>query len=107
MANDMDSGIKSLAAEPAPPPYSETRRIIRVFFQRKLAVIGLVFILILIITAIFAPWLAPYDPYKMDMKAQLVQPSLQHPLGTDYLGRDTLSRVIYGSRTEPQNVKPA
>jgi ABC-type dipeptide/oligopeptide/nickel transport system permease subunit len=78
---------------------SEFRRIIRVFFGRKLAVVGLIFILILILTAIFAPWLAPYDPYQMDLHNQVSQPSRTHLLGTDSLGRDTLSRIIYGSRT--------
>jgi peptide/nickel transport system permease protein len=79
--------------------YSEGRRIIKVFFGRKLAVIGLVIIILLIVTAIFAPWLAPYDPYQMDFSQKLVDPSHDHWLGTDSLGRDTLSRIIYGSRT--------
>jgi ABC-type dipeptide/oligopeptide/nickel transport system permease subunit len=83
----------------APPKYSETRRVLRVFFGRRIAVVGLFFVLLLIVTAIFAPWLAPYDPYKMDLANQLQQPSTKHLLGTDPLGRDTLSRVIYGSRT--------
>jgi peptide/nickel transport system permease protein len=83
----------------AAPHYSEFHRVVRIFFGRKLAVIGLVFVLLLIFTAIFAPLLAPYNPYKMDMKNKLLQPSRAHLLGTDLLGRDTLSRVIYGSRT--------
>ena len=78
---------------------SEFRRVIRVFFGRKVAVVGLVFILLLIITAIFAPLLAPYSPYKMDLANQLAPPSWDHLLGTDPLGRDILSRIIYGSRT--------
>jgi ABC-type dipeptide/oligopeptide/nickel transport system permease subunit len=52
----------------------------------------------MILTAIFAPLLAPYKPDKQDMGSRLLQPSQEHWLGTDYLGRDTLSRVIYGSR---------
>jgi len=79
--------------------YSETRRIIKVFFGRKLAVVGLAIIILLILTAIFAPWLAPYDPYKLDIVHKLQQPSSKHWLGTDSLGRDVLSRIIYGSRT--------
>ena len=79
--------------------YSETRRIIKVFFGRKLAVVGLAIIILLILTAIFAPWLAPYDPYKLDIIHKLQQPSSNHWLGTDSLGRDVLSRIIYGSRT--------
>ncbi|MBN1191027.1 MAG: ABC transporter permease [Dehalococcoidales bacterium] len=85
--------------EEAIPHYSEFHRVVKIFFGRKLAVVGLVFVLLLIFTAIFAPLLAPYDPYKMDMKNKLQQPGLTHLLGTDLLGRDTLSRVIYGSRT--------
>jgi peptide/nickel transport system permease protein len=79
--------------------YSESRRVLRVFLGRKLAVIGLVFIGILILTAIFAPLLAPHNPYKMDIPNKLASPSWNHPLGTDMLGRDVLSRIIYGSRT--------
>ncbi len=79
--------------------YSESRRVLRVFFGRKLAVIGLILIVILILTAIFAPWLAPHDPYKMNIANKLAPPSWENPLGTDMLGRDVLSRIIYGSRT--------
>ena len=66
---------------------------------RKLAIIGLVIIVLLIIVALFAPLVAPYDPYKMDLSQKLQYPSSQHLLGTDTVGRDTLSRIIYGSRT--------
>ena len=47
---------------------------------------------------IFAPWLAPYDPLQIDMTNRLADPSPAHPLGTNALGRDVLSRVIYGGR---------
>jgi peptide/nickel transport system permease protein len=81
------------------PKYSEGKRVLRVFFGRKLAVIGLALVGLLILTAIFAPWVAPYDPYKMDLAHKLEQPGVAHWLGTDALGRDMLSRIIYGSRT--------
>lgn len=81
------------------PQFSEWRRIIQIFLGRKLSVIGLVIIVLLIITAIFAPLLAPYDPYQTNPPNKLSQPSSPHWLGTDSLGRDTLSRVIYASRT--------
>jgi len=71
----------------------------RVFFGRKLAVVGLVLIAFVIITAIFAPWIAPYPPNDIDMAQTLAQPSAEHWLGTDNLGRDVLSRIIYGART--------
>jgi len=77
----------------------EIRRIIRVFFGRKIAVFGLFITVILVITAIFAPWLAPHNPYKMNMGEELLPPNSKFLLGTDSLGRDTLSRIIYGSRT--------
>jgi peptide/nickel transport system permease protein len=84
--------------EEAPPRSSETRRVISVFFNRPLPVAGLVIIVIFILMAIFAPWLAPQDPYEMEMLNKLQPPTSEHLLGTDSLGRDTLSRVIYGSR---------
>jgi peptide/nickel transport system permease protein len=81
------------------PRIGEFRRFRRVFLGRKIVAFGLVVIVLLIFTAIFAPLLAPYDPYKFDVNAQLLQPGREHILGTDALGRDTLSRVIYGART--------
>jgi peptide/nickel transport system permease protein len=81
------------------PRYSEARRMISVFTGRPLPVIGFVIIVLLILVAIFAPFLAPYPPNQMDIINKLLPPSSQHLLGTDSLGRDTLSRIIYGSRT--------
>lgn len=81
------------------PPVSETRRFIRVFFGRKVVIIGTAIIALLVFTAIFAPLLAPYDPYQVNTSASLLNASRAHPLGTDSIGRDTLSRLIYGSRT--------
>jgi peptide/nickel transport system permease protein len=98
MANNTDALLESKAISEA-PHYSEFRRVLRVFFGRKIAVVGLVFIVLLIFTAIFAPLIAPYDPYVVNLKDQLLSPSTQHLLGTDAIGRDTLSRIIYGSRT--------
>lgn len=86
-------------ASEAPPPVSEWRRFRRVFFSRGVVVFGLIVLLLLLFAAIFAPWLAPYDPYTPGVADSLLQPSNVNPLGTDLLGRDTLSRLIYGSRT--------
>jgi peptide/nickel transport system permease protein len=83
----------------APPRVKEWRRFMRVFFQRKLVVFGLVVLTVVVICAIFAPWLAPYDPYIGNPTDSLAQPSLKYLLGTDIQGRDTLSRLIYGART--------
>lgn len=67
--------------------------------QNRLALIGMAVLLILILVAISAPWIAPHDPNEMNLGAALQPPnSPGHILGTDELGRDYLSRMIYGSR---------
>jgi len=83
----------------APPHYSELRYIIKIFFRRKLAVIGLTIIALLGLVAIFAPLLTPYDPIQIDLDSVLQPPSWHHPMGTDSTGRDVLSRIIFGTRT--------
>jgi peptide/nickel transport system permease protein len=77
---------------------TETRRIFRVMFGRWVVVVGMVIVVILVITAIFAPLLATYPPNQQNLRESEAQPSLHHPLGTDNLGRDVLSRIIFGSR---------
>jgi peptide/nickel transport system permease protein len=77
---------------------SEWRRFTRVFFAKGAVAIGLALLLLFFFTAIFAPLLAPYNPYDPVALPRL-QPSGEHWLGTDSIGRDTLSRIIYGSRT--------
>jgi peptide/nickel transport system permease protein len=59
---------------------------------------GGLLVLSVFVVAIFAPWIAPYDPSKIDIKNILVGPSSHHLFGTDDLGRDVLSRMIYGAR---------
>ena len=61
--------------------------------------IAVIVLAVVTLAAIFAPWIAPYDPDAPDFSAFYAPPSLTHWLGTDALGRDTLSRVIYGGRT--------
>jgi ABC-type dipeptide/oligopeptide/nickel transport system permease subunit len=77
----------------------ETRRILRVLVGRRIVVFGLIIISLTLIAAIFAPFLAPYDPYMPSLENRVLGPSSEHLLGTDSLGRDTLSRLIYGTRT--------
>ena len=81
------------------PKTRGSARFFRVLFSRRFTVFGIAVILILIVTAIFAPLIAPYDPYKQNLSQALAEPSWEHVLGTDALGRDTLSRIIYGSIT--------
>lgn len=77
---------------------SEWRRGLRSLQRSPLAVLGLVIIGFLVVLAIFAPSLAPYSPTKMSLSERLSPPSSTHIFGTDDVGRDILSRVIYGSR---------
>jgi peptide/nickel transport system permease protein/oligopeptide transport system permease protein len=83
----------------APVRVNELRRIIRIFLGRKIVIFGLFIILVTVIAAIFSPALAPYDPNEPDLDHTLLGPTRDHPLGTDAIGRDTLSRIIYGTRT--------
>ncbi|MBW1998544.1 MAG: ABC transporter permease [Deltaproteobacteria bacterium] len=85
--------------EEGAPRVKGLKRFYRTFFGRKVVAFGLVVIVALVITAAFAPFIAPYDPYKQDLDKILQKPSAAHLLGTDTLGRDVLSRIIFGTRT--------
>jgi peptide/nickel transport system permease protein len=95
----MAAASECMAMDEARPLQAEWKRIIRVFRRRKLAVVGLVLVVFMVLVAIFAPLLAPHDPYKTDIMNKLAPVSSEHWLGTDQVGRDTFSRIIYGSRT--------
>lgn len=77
---------------------SQFKEVTRRLFKNKLAIAGLVFIVLLIFIMIFADFLAPYGYAEQDFTATYQGPSAKHLLGTDHLGRDILSRLIYGSR---------
>jgi peptide/nickel transport system permease protein len=69
------------------------------FLQRNtLTLIGLCVIFVALVVTVIAPLITPYGPLEQDMMSRLQSPSLRHPMGTDALGRDILSRVIYGGR---------
>jgi peptide/nickel transport system permease protein len=70
----------------------------RAFTRNRLAVIGGVVVLCLAVLAVLAPVIAPSDPNRPDVRKILAPPSGQHPLGTDQLGRDVFSRMLYGAR---------
>lgn len=70
----------------------------RKFFRSPTAIIGLVIIMTSIIIAVFAPYLATYDPFEMSLARSHQPPSRAHPLGTDFFGRDIMSRIFYGAR---------
>ncbi|NNG69547.1 ABC transporter permease [Rhizobium laguerreae] len=67
--------------------------------RNRLAIFGLVIVLILAFTAMFGPYLTPYDYLSQDLNARNVLPSMSHLFGTDDLGRDVFSRVVFGTRT--------
>jgi peptide/nickel transport system permease protein len=66
--------------------------------HNPLAAIGVVLVIIFLFCALFAPWIAPQDPAHIDLPSRLQRPSASHWCGTDELGRDMLSRLIYGAR---------
>ncbi|MFI5012198.1 MAG: ABC transporter permease [Hyphomicrobiales bacterium] len=85
----------------APPPSALSVALtatLRAFNTNKASWIGLVIFLTVVLAAIFAPALAPYDPLDQDVLDRLKAPTAEHLLGTDYYGRDTLSRLLYGAR---------
>jgi len=67
------------------------------FGKNRMAVAGSVIVIVLFAVSLLAPWLAPHDPNAIDLKNVLVAPSGGHPFGTDPLGRDVLSRMIWGA----------
>ena len=73
--------------------------VLQFILHQPLGAGGLVFIVIMALAAIFAPWVTPYDPLTVDYGSMLAAPSWQHWMGTDSFGRDMLTRVIYGART--------
>jgi peptide/nickel transport system permease protein len=85
--------------EAAPP--TRTRQVVSAIARDRLALLGLVLVVLLVLTALFAPWLAPYPEQGAgvaDVAARNLPPSAAHWLGTDQLGRDILSRIIMGAR---------
>ena len=73
--------------------------LLRALLADPFTCVALILVTGFLITAVFAPWLAPYSPLKIDVLHKLQPPSVEHWFGTDHLGRDLLSRVIYGART--------
>jgi peptide/nickel transport system permease protein len=92
-----------LAASDALSPRARRRRLLRRRLARRpFAIAGFVVALGFVLAAIFAPWVAPYSADAQDYTAILMPPSWSHPFGTDELGRDILSRIIWGARASIQ-----
>lgn len=68
------------------------------FARQRLALAGVLLLLLFLLSAVFAPHLAPHDPAQLDLAARLTPPSAAHWFGTDELGRDVLSRTLFGAR---------
>jgi peptide/nickel transport system permease protein len=101
----MNQPLETSINQPFDKSQSKVHQRLRVFksslsrlAQNKLGVVGGIFLFILIILAVFAPWIAPYNPVKQDYMSILQGPSANHWFGTDNLGRDILSRIIYGAQ---------
>jgi peptide/nickel transport system permease protein len=74
------------------------RYLLRRYARNRLSLVGMWIVFLIVVTAAFASWLAPYNPTKPDFVKTLQPPTAAHLMGTDDLGRDVLSRVIYGTR---------
>lgn len=70
----------------------------RNLFKNRLFLAGFIIVLFFVLIALFAPLLAHHSPYSVDINSILLPPSLEHPMGTDELGRDVFSRFLYGAR---------
>jgi peptide/nickel transport system permease protein len=93
-----DATLGNLSATTTVDLESPARRALHRLLQRKGAVIGLIVIVTFILLALFAPLIAPYDPIASSWSLVRKPPSAAHWFGTDELGRDVLTRVIYGAR---------
>jgi peptide/nickel transport system permease protein len=87
-----------IAAVSQTPPKAFRYLALRRFLRHRLALFGVVIILIIALMAIFAPWIAPHNPNHVDIMSAREGPDSDHLLGSDVVGRDVLSRLIYGSR---------
>ncbi|MEX2201964.1 MAG: ABC transporter permease [Dongiaceae bacterium] len=97
----MSANPSDIAAAPLAPVerrFSARREKLLSFLQNGQGMFGLTLVLLFFASAIFAPWIAPYDPNALDIPARMQGPSWAHLAGTDQLGRDTFSRVLYGGR---------
>ncbi|MEA5101798.1 MULTISPECIES: ABC transporter permease [unclassified Pantoea] len=88
-----------LTAGTLPAVAKPNRRVLKKFLRNKSALIGAVIVLLFVAVALLAPWLAPFDPIKANFLAVRKAPTVLHWFGTDELGRDILSRLVWGART--------
>ena len=80
------------------PPISQRAILVRTFKNNKTSAVGLIMSVTIVLVALFAPWISPYDPIAQDMNIQHAPPGWEHPFGTDSYGRDQFSRILWGAR---------
>src|SRR3977135_2046655 len=80
------------------PPGSPAAIIVRKLLRRKLVLAGAAILMVVTLLALFAPWVTPYDPMAMKISYRMQSPGIAHWFGTDELGRDVFSRVVFGAR---------
>lgn len=97
MADAVDTSLAKSAAEPG--PLGRALNVLLAILSTPIGFIGTVLVVLIVLTAIFAPQLAPFPATTINVKERLADPSWTHWLGTDQLGRDLFSRVIIGTRT--------
>ncbi len=95
MSENLSNHTEVVTAQRA---FNERREKLLLFLSNKQGVCGLILVIFFFGTAIFAPLIATHDPNKLDIPARMSGPTMEHYIGTDQLGRDTFSRVLYGGR---------
>jgi len=99
MAEQTIPALGTLATEPsAPARRSWWRTQLRFWSRNRIALVGLLIVLAIVMMAVFAPLIATHDPYERDIRNRIAGPSTAHIMGTDELGRDSFSRIVYGAR---------
>ncbi|HWR43543.1 ABC transporter permease [Sporomusa sp.] len=98
MATNIQANLQPAQNPGMPPGKSRKAEFLERFKASNSAMIGIIMLAVLIFSAVFAPVLAPYDPYESNMPNSLKPPTTAHIMGTDELGRDIFSRILYGAR---------
>lgn len=98
MTDTSTQALPLAATDPASARSRGWKKILADLGAKRSAQIGGTVLFLLIFAALFGPWIVPYDPFYVDAINRLQPPSLQHLMGTDELGRDIFSRIVFGSR---------
>ena len=94
--NNLPGSNKLIVAKK--PFIQQAKELLKNITRTKSGLLGTIFLVIMVSTAIFAPVISPFDPNEQDIINRFASPSMEHFMGTDYLGRDILSRIIHGCR---------